>query len=427
MRRIEDTAHFHAQKYARLLFLDTPPSAIKPLLSSILFLATVMLALSGCGTGTHTAAITSYSSVPITVKTPLSSFNRMTVSVNVCVPNTSQCVTIDNVMIDTGSTGLRLQEAALIAAHAPLLPVKYYTPGKALAECLRFASGNAWGLERTADVTIGNAHASSLPIQVISTGSALQPSTCPSVTGAATANGTLGIGVLNTDCWSTCKYPVDIGHGVLHWQFYSCGAKLCDPISEAVSTANQLPNPVTQLDGGKYNGIVIDLPSIPGGQADQVSGTLTFGANLDSDSRMIDPDIVPLNADTTLTTTYNGTVWDGKTIFDSGTPALQIPTDEFATCSPSSTRFCVDPAVSRTATISGTDGVPHTVNFMVGMYPTSGVSSVAASYGNKTNPGVTWGAPFFFGRRVAVVLSGQAMPGTSLTGPLYAWQETTIH
>ena len=37
----------------------------------------------------------------------------MVVQVTVCVPKTNDCATIDDVMVDTGSTGLRLEASAL--------------------------------------------------------------------------------------------------------------------------------------------------------------------------------------------------------------------------------------------------------------------------------------------------------------------------
>ena len=54
--------------------------------------------------------------VPLTVKTPLRGFNRMTVSLTVCAPGTTRCAKVDDVMVDTGSTGLRLDAAGLPTA-----------------------------------------------------------------------------------------------------------------------------------------------------------------------------------------------------------------------------------------------------------------------------------------------------------------------
>ena len=53
-------------------------------------------------------------------------------TVTVCVPgSTTQCQTVDNVLVDTGSYGLRLLAPALTLS----LPVAAAADGNALAEC----------------------------------------------------------------------------------------------------------------------------------------------------------------------------------------------------------------------------------------------------------------------------------------------------
>ncbi len=63
--------------------------------------------------------------------------------------------------------------------------------------------------------------------------------------------------------------------------------------------------------------------------------------------------------------------------------------------------------------------------FEVGGYPSTGISALAADYGEAT-PNFVWGAPFFFGKRVAVVRRNKSVPGMDQVGPLYAWQTTTL-
>ncbi len=75
------------------------------------------------------------------------------VQITVCEPGTSHCATIDNIMLDTGSTGLRLQAAAVPPNLR--LPSLAGPSGKPMGECLRFVSAAAWGLLRTADVHFG--------------------------------------------------------------------------------------------------------------------------------------------------------------------------------------------------------------------------------------------------------------------------------
>src|SRR5512140_1262077 len=46
--------------------------------------------------------------------------NEPCVSVTICVPGTSQCQTVPNVLLDTGSTGLRVFKKALTLALSPV-------------------------------------------------------------------------------------------------------------------------------------------------------------------------------------------------------------------------------------------------------------------------------------------------------------------
>ena len=84
-------------------------------------------------------------------------------SVTVCVPGTSTCQTIEGVLVDTGSSGLRLLSSALTIP----LPQQDASAGNPVVECLPFISGYTWGPVQTADVELAGEKASSTPIQVI--------------------------------------------------------------------------------------------------------------------------------------------------------------------------------------------------------------------------------------------------------------------
>ncbi|MGA7926495.1 MAG: DUF3443 family protein [Candidatus Sulfotelmatobacter sp.] len=85
-------------------------------------------------------------------------------SVTVCVPGTSNCQTIDDVLVDTGSWGLRILSSALTLA----LPQQNAPDGNPVAECLTFVASYTWGPVQTADLQIAGEKASSVPIQVLS-------------------------------------------------------------------------------------------------------------------------------------------------------------------------------------------------------------------------------------------------------------------
>ena len=130
--------------------------------------------------------------------------NLLYTSVRLCVPgSTTSCQTIDNVLVDTGSTGLRLLNAA-VSLPLPLVKVA----DQQLYNCVQFIDQSyMWGPVATADVYLGGTaldgeKAASLRIQLAgTTGAATAPSVCAStgftpITAVSDlgANGILGIG-----------------------------------------------------------------------------------------------------------------------------------------------------------------------------------------------------------------------------------------
>ena len=77
---------------------------------------------SGSSNNSSTPA-TGDNTVPVRVDTLTGNVNRLLASIKVCVPGTQaapQCVTVDNMLVDTGSTGVRISARA-IPTLAPLL------------------------------------------------------------------------------------------------------------------------------------------------------------------------------------------------------------------------------------------------------------------------------------------------------------------
>ncbi|MDA8088309.1 MAG: DUF3443 family protein [Nitrospiraceae bacterium] len=150
--------------------------------------------------------------------------NEPMVSITVCAPGTSACQTINGILLDTGSYGLRIFKQALNGLSLP--PEK--TSGGQLAECQPYVDLTAdWGPVELADVKLGGEPAvTSLPIQVIDAtfpgytncngGSSLD--TSPSIDGY---NGILGVGPFQQDCGSLCT-NVKNSNQVSQWPYWSC-------------------------------------------------------------------------------------------------------------------------------------------------------------------------------------------------------------
>ena len=133
--------------------------------------------------------------------------NKPCVSVTVCTPgSTTACQTINDILLDTGSSGLRIFKQALTNPNVALTPV---TSGTGLlAECAQFADGSSdWGPVQRADVRLGNEPAVQVSIQVIDAAFGTVPPGCgiPDTSPAAAGfNGILGVGLFSQDCGSGC-------------------------------------------------------------------------------------------------------------------------------------------------------------------------------------------------------------------------------
>lgn len=205
------------------------------------------------------------------------SWNRPFVSVTICNA-TGTCSTLNNILLDTGSYGLRI-DAAQLPPGFPLLPSANDASGKPLTDCAIFASGYVWGGVYGATVKLGGETATNIPIQVYNdqNSPATPPSSCLAISGtnmgaasSLAANGILGVGPIASDTSS------------LYYQ-KQCAA------NAACQATNPLPsailNPVAGFSADS-NGIIITNPSTGVGPAYNMTGNLVFGVNTQSDNQL---------------------------------------------------------------------------------------------------------------------------------------------
>ena len=380
------------------------------------FLPIVLLAVTWVNTPGWAQTPLAANVVPLTVHTPHSGLNRMTVSVTLCEPGTEHCATIDDVMVDTGSTGLRLEASAVPSTLD--LPAFVGVDGKPLAECLRFVHDDAWGPLHRADVRIGGMSAKDIPVQVIADDLRLKPAGCPTSTAMPTSNGTLGIGQHLLDCRGACTQREDLP-GVF---IQDDGVWL--PVHGSVPSEDRLPNPVSRFPQ-HGNGVVIDIPASPDIGADKIVGTLTFGVGTVVNNQP-GAHIIHLDANGLFTTRYGGADYPASYI-DSGTETNILADEALPRCVGMEWAFCVSPVRALTTTLVGTDGAEVQVPFRVGDYRDALKGHVGAWDGfaevaEPSSKAFVWGAPFFIGRRVALVFEGMTAGGLDgPRGPLYAF------
>jgi hypothetical protein len=344
------------------------------------------------------------------------------VNVTVCRPGTSTCQTIDHVLVDTGSYGLRLLASALSTTLA--LPTVKTATGADAGECGKFISGYTWGGVRQADVKLADEVASGISIQVIGdTGSSytVTPSTCSSAganlgtMAAIGAKGILGVGMFKQDCGSACV------NAAISGVYYACDSGSCN--ASAMPLAAQISNPVASF-AVNNNGLLITMPAVGTAGLTSVSGTMIFGVNTQANNTIASETIFKANSGGDFSTTYKGKTYSASFI-DSGSNGYFFTDSTIRTCS-GGDFYCPASTLALTATNTAADGsATGTVNFnvvnLVGLASTVTAAQVGGTVSSTASSSnyFDWGMPFFYGRRVFVVMEGNTVAGKS--GPYWAY------
>ncbi len=343
-------------------------------------------------------------------------------SLTLCVPgSTTSCQTIDGILVDTGSSGLRILSSALSIS----LPQQTGSNGNPIVECYAFEDGITWGPVVTADMTIAGEQAKSLPIQVIGSSSfSAIPNGCRSFgvpeddLASLGANGILGVGSFAQDCGSGCATSGGSNPGL----YYACPSSGCEVTTESLSS--QVPNPVT-LFATDNNGVIIQLPSVSGAET-SVTGSLTFGIGTQSDNALGSSTVYTIDPSTgNFTTVFNGITYANASFLDSGSNGLYFldsHTTGIATCTDMNSFYCPSTTQNLSAANKGTNGATGTVNFVVGNADTLTANPNDAAINGLagSNSGAfDWGLPFFFGRTVYTSIEGRNTPAGM--GPYWAY------
>jgi hypothetical protein len=343
------------------------------------------------------------------------------VSVTVCVPGTSNCQIVDDVLVDTGSFGLRILSSALTSVS---LPQQKAPDGNPVAECLTFLASYTWGPVQTADVQIAGEKAGSVPIQVLSDTDFTAPSGCTSSGfGSADtldnlgANGILGVGLAAQDCGNPCLASYD--------QYFECPASGCVPIDQALS--QQVINPVA-LFASDNNGVIVELPAVSAGGKASVSGSLVFGIGTQSNNALGGATVYAA-PEFEFTTSYNSQSYPGS-FLDSGSNGyffLNGSLTGLTDCAGNSGAvgfYCSSGNFS--VTNQASNGASGVVSFSIANAQTLFGNSSDFAFSNLGGASTSsppfffdWGLPFFFGKNVFVAIAGANTTGGA--GPYWAY------
>ena len=402
---------------------------------------------SGSGNGSNVLAITVNGGPE--AATGFVYQNAAFASATICAPgSTSNCVTIDNLLVDTGSTGLRVFASAVASLGLPAINT---TSGSAAYDCIAFVDGSyLWGPVERADVTLGGETAASLPIHVISSSTSGIPSSCSNGSTENDnsvellgANGIIGVGNEPSDCYFDGSSACDPSSGSSNPPspaYYTCSGTKCS--STFIATANQVANPVVDF-ATDNNGVIVELPSASGPTA-TMSGSLIFGIGTESNNQL------PSSATVfTLACDAFATVFDGQTFgvtntatcagpysfIDSGSNALFFPNATGITeCSSNIDQgeldgfYCPTSTETLSATMKGENGASKLTGFSVanaedllsGGTASDAVQPTLAGI-NSPGYGFDWGLPFFYGVNVYSSIDGKGVPSGAPAAPWWAY------
>ncbi len=346
-------------------------------------------------------------------------FNRPFITLTVCQPGTTTCQTIDHIIVDTGSTGLRINQSAL---NLSLPSIEYNS--LSLYQCMQYGGGYGFGPAVTANVKIGGESAYNIPMQIFIDNEeeqSLVPTSCTSGTSFADFNAMGAHGIIGVNPYSNPDNTYTAG-GV-----YTCTSDLdCTEVSnpDAIPTKLNI-NPVAAFSQDN-NGLILSLPNISTPTNGPVVGTITFGLDTESNNT-VSSTVTTVLGDPTATwpvgffrsTTEN---IETRAIFDSGTPTLDFYSATMAKCTESAwvAFYCPEPSPQAWAsTINNYSGGAQTaisnsiVNYEL-IYPTGQGPSIVPYIGEIANPldDITiYGLPYFFGKSIYLGLKGDSESG----------------
>ena len=381
------------------------------------------------GTAPSAAASSSQNSMPLTVSngTDSSGVNLPQVSIKLCAPGTGTCQTIDNVLVDTGSTGIRIAADALNSAMKSALPQEAVN-GAPLNACAQFLDGYTWGTMRVADVTLGPKSASAQPLQIVgdpssgtvpaacSDNNTLQPENTPDKLGT---NGIIGVAAALQDCGPACAQRV------IPATYYTCAAGAsCQ--GTTVPLAMQAQNVVASF-AQDNNGVVLGLPAISSAGQGVTVGTLYFGVATQGNNAMTGATVLKTDSRTlSVSVSYKNASFPDS-FLDSGSNFFFLNDSTIAQCASNGSFkgfYCPPSTLALNASFTAATGPALSQSFAIAsaqsLFTSSpGVVAVdniaAASSGTSA---IDFGLPFFYGRLVAVLNEGQSALGQQ--GPFTA-------
>ena len=407
-----------------------------------------MLVMASCGgssssSTTSTTPATNNSTALVVNSGPANNYiNGVYTTVTICAPGSSNCQTVDNVLVDTGSVGLRILASAFTTIQQTSLGVIQDTSDDQLQECIQYGDTSySWGPMWAADVEIAGEKASGVAIQVIggNTGNATfanVPSQClampvnPNLPNGGNedtvdsfgANGILGVGPYPYDCGSGCTSGSNLTQ--VPYPYYVCPTgQAC--AATAVPAQYQAINPVAFFSSSDNNGVMITLDSVPAQGAVSAAGTMNFGVGTQSDNALTGATLYAVDTSELIpTVTYGGLSYTYLNVLDTGSSTLAVSdasTLGIAECADAPPLYCPSSTVTLSNIgVMGYGGVGSgTTSLSIAngdqlfsANPTFAVFNNLGE-GTGTSPATDWfdfGLPFILGKTIYSGIAGTTVP-----------------
>jgi len=431
--------------------------------------AALALAACGGGGGGSSSGSSSSGSTATTTTTPLSNFVTVSVdsgpasllsganpspqtnvayaTVTLCAPgSTTNCQTIDHVIVDTGSVGLRIFNTVLNASLLSALPLETDANSNPVGECYQYVDGYVFGSVRSANLTIGGESVASMPLQILGdTGQFSNvPSACSAGGGSNLSsvqdfggNGIIGIGTTTTDCGLICQQG-----GQSAAIYFDCPTSGCTSVIARTASASapfqQLPNPVAAMSVDN-NGTIMVLPASPATGEASMTGTLYFGIGTQTNNTLGSATVYSVSTSTAangpglFTIVYGGQNLTNSFV-DSGSSAYFFEDSSQTLCTAPGFNGFYCPATTETLSpvIHGLNGTTFTDSFSLFNAETAFNSNptFAVLPGIGANPNIIYpstayaesfdlGLPFFYGRSVYTAIENRSAGG--VVGPYVAF------
>jgi len=414
-------------------------------MTRLFLLLWLLLTLAACGGGSSNSPVLLVAATDVNVADLLvdsgpdgAGVNQLYTSVTICKPgSTTLCKTIDHVLVDTGSVGLRL-----LASEVPTdlqLSAATSTDGNVLLGCANFLDGSfAWGPLTIADVKLGGLTAANTTVQLVGHSAYDRLQTKCSESGepiiAASdlgANGILGLGLSKQDCGSACE--AQGRRSARNGKYFSCVNPTCSNVAGTTLAIDKQLQQVVARFPTDNNGFAIQMDSVPSAGAANATGKMIFGLGTRANNYFPTLRVLATNSQGYLygALSSNSVLAGGNfpnTFLDTGSNGIFFDSN-LPNCTPphDSGFYCPLADIAVNVLLGSVGAVQAGGGFTL--------TNPAASFqkGNAALPtlGGSMGAPelldlglpFFYGKTVVIGIAGMSATGvgsSAATGPFYA-------